>query len=48
MSYLISFFVSAMADVTAYIVKRWIDKRNRSIIPRTAKEKSPGNGARKG
>ena len=22
--------------------------RNRSIIPRTAKEKSPGNGARKG
>ena len=23
-------------------------ERNRSIIPRTAKEKSPGNGARKG
>lgn len=26
MSYLISFFVSVMADVTAYIVKKWIDK----------------------
>ena len=26
MSYLISFFVSVTADVTAYIVKKWIDK----------------------
>lgn len=26
MSYLISFFVSVMADVTVYIVKKWIDK----------------------